>query len=78
VALKKGVAPPNAERYAPHEMAINLVGGGVDVGVVCALASRRSPPLKTGLLAGVTLWMKLSLLALSRQAHGLGLDARRG
>lgn len=75
VALKRGVAPPNAEKYAPYEMAINLIGGVVMVGV---LVSVLAVPLlgAAGLVgesadayvlgrdqwiavAGSTLWVKL-------------------
>ncbi len=37
VALKRGVAPVNAEKYAPYEMAINLIGGVVMVGVLVSV-----------------------------------------
>lgn len=37
VALKRGVAPPNAERYAPYEMAINLIGGLIMVSVLVSV-----------------------------------------
>jgi hypothetical protein len=75
VAIKKGVPPVNAEKYAPYEMAINLVGGVVMVGV---LMSVLGVPIMSifGLLpesadsyvlaredwiavAGSTLWLKL-------------------
>lgn len=74
VALKKGVPPADAARYAPYEMAINLVGGVVMVGVLVAVlgfqALEREDWIAT---AGVTLWMKIfASFALSRHAHGLG------
>lgn len=37
VALKRGVAPPNVEKYAPFEMAINLIGGVVVSGVLVSV-----------------------------------------
>ncbi len=72
VALKRGVPPPNAEKYAPYEMAINLVGGiilaGVLVSVLGFQAMAREDWIAT---AGITLWVKLfASFALGRQAHG--------
>ena len=37
VALKKGVPPPDAEKYASYEMIINLVSGVVLVGVLVSV-----------------------------------------
>ena len=74
VALKKGLPPPNAEKYAPYEMAINLVGGIVMVGVLVAVLGFQALAADDWIaVAGVTLWCKLlASFALSRQAHGLG------
>ncbi len=66
VALKKGVAPPNAEHYAPYEMAINLVGGVIMVGVLVAV------------LGFQALMKLLASFALSRHAHGQGLGRKKG
>ncbi|MEZ5647010.1 MAG: hypothetical protein R3E94_07010 [Burkholderiaceae bacterium] len=74
VALKKGVPPPNAERYAPYEMIINLLGGVVMVGVLVAVLGFQALAREDWVaIAGSTLWIKLfASFALSRQAHGLG------
>jgi hypothetical protein len=74
VALKKGVPPPDAEKYAPYEMAINMVGGVVLVGVLVAvLGFQALTDDDWKAVAGITLWCKLfASFALSRQAHGLG------
>ena len=79
VALKKGVAPPDAARYAPYEMAINLVGGIIVVGVLVSVlgfqAMTRDNWIAT---AGVTLWMKVfASFALSRHAHGFNLGRKK-
>lgn len=37
VALKKGMPPLNAEKYAPYEMVINLICGIVIVGVLVSV-----------------------------------------
>ncbi|PKO68398.1 MAG: hypothetical protein CVU22_08325 [Betaproteobacteria bacterium HGW-Betaproteobacteria-16] len=74
VALKKGVPPPNVEKYAPYEMAINLVGGVVMVCLLVAVLGFQALASDDWIaVAGVTLWCKLfASFALSRQAHGLG------
>jgi hypothetical protein len=74
VALKRGVPPPDAERYAPYEMAINLVGGVVMAGVLIAVLGFQALERQDWIaVAGSTLWIKLfASFALSRQAHGLG------
>lgn len=79
VALKKGLPPANAEKYAPYEMAINLVGGVVMVGVLVAVLGFQALKSEDWIaIAGVTLWIKLlGSFALGRQAHGLGPAKRK-
>ena len=73
VALKKGLPPPNAEKYAPYEMAINLVGGVVICGVIASVLLGLLDYQSWVAVAGSTLWIKLfASFALGRQAHGLG------
>jgi hypothetical protein len=73
VALKRGVPPPDPEKYAPYEMAINLVGGTVIVAVIGIVLLGLLDYQSWIAVAGSTLWLKLfASFALSRQAHGLG------
>lgn len=74
VALKKGLPPANAEKYAPYEMAINMIGGVVMVVVLVAVLGFQALASDDWIaIAGSTLWIKLfASFALSRQAHGLG------
>ena len=73
VALKKGVPPPNAEKYAPYEMAINLIGGTIIVVVIAMVLLGLMEYQAWIAVAGSTLWCKVfASFALSRQAHGLG------
>lgn len=73
VALKKGMPPANAARWAPYELAINLVGGGIMVGVIVLVALGAIEYQTWVAIAGSTLWIKLFMsFALGRQAHGLG------
>jgi hypothetical protein len=79
VALKKGLPPPNARRYAPYEMLINLVGGMVMAGVLIAVLGFQALAREDWTaIAGVTLWLKIfASFALSRQAHGMDLGRKR-
>lgn len=76
VALKKGVPAPDAEKYAPYEMVINLLGGIVLVAVLVAVLGFQALERQDWIaIAGSTLWMKLfASFALGRHAHG-GFDA---
>jgi hypothetical protein len=79
VALKRGLPPANAERYAPYEMVINLVGGAVMVGVLVAVLGFQALAREDWTaVAGVTLWLKVfASFALSRHAHGIDLGKHR-
>jgi hypothetical protein len=73
VALKKGLPPPDPEKYAPYEMMANLLGGVVIVAVIVIVLLGLMDYQSWVALAGSTLWIKLFVsFALSRQAHGLG------
>lgn len=72
VALKKGCPPADAQRWAPYELAINLVGGGVLVGVIVLVLLGALAYEDWVAIAGTTLWMKIFLsFALARHAHGI-------
>lgn len=72
VALKKGVPAPDAEKYAPYEMALNLIGGTIMAVLLVAVLGFQALTSEHWIaIAGSTLWMKLFLsFALSRHAHG--------
>lgn len=78
VALKKGLPPPDAHRYAPYEMLINLIGGVVMAGVLLAVLGFQALEREDWTaIAGVTLWLKIfASFALSRQAHGMDLGRK--
>ena len=70
VALKHGVHPPHPEKFAPYEMAINLVTGIVVVGVIVSVLMGALEYSAWSAIAGVTIWTKfLASFALSRHAH---------
>lgn len=76
VALKRGLSPPHPEKFAPYEMAVNLVGGVVLLGVIVLVASGAAGFDTWTAIAGSTLWCKFFLsFALARHAHA---GARRG
>ncbi|MDW8335899.1 MAG: hypothetical protein RMK34_02905 [Tepidimonas sp.] len=78
VALRKGEPPPDAARWAPYELALNLVAGGVLVGVIVSVLMGWLAYQDWVAIAGSTLWMKIFLsFALARHAHGVGLGRGR-
>ncbi|MDP3228780.1 MAG: hypothetical protein Q8N13_12485 [Acidovorax sp.] len=71
VALKRGLSPPNPEKYAPFEMIINLIAGTVASVVIVSVALGQLDYNTWTAIAGSTIWCKFFLsFALSRQAHG--------
>jgi small-conductance mechanosensitive channel len=71
VALKRGLPPPNPEKYAPFEMIINLISGTVVTVVIVSVALGQLDYNTWTAIAGSTIWCKFFLsFALSRQAHG--------
>jgi uncharacterized membrane protein len=72
VALKRGSAAPNAERYAPYDAVLHLVAGAVILAVIVGVIFFQMPFEVWNALAGSTIVCKLfASFALSRQAHGL-------
>ena len=70
VALKRGVAPPHPEQFAPYEMPVNLVAGVVVVVVIVAVALGHLDYGTWTAIAGSTIWCKFfASYALSRHAH---------
>lgn len=70
VALKRGVSPPNPEKFAPYEMAVNLVAGVVVLVVIVAVVMGRLDYATWSAIAGSTIWCKLFIgFAMSRHAH---------
>jgi hypothetical protein len=70
VALRRGEAPPNAERFAPWEGAINLVAGGVAAGVIVSVLFTQLDYQVWTAIAGSTIWCKFfASFILSRHAH---------
>jgi hypothetical protein len=77
VALKRGEAPPNPQKWAPASGIVNLVAGATAlVTIVCVLLALF--PYKTwSSIAGVTLWMKIFAdFIVSRQAHPFELGRK--
>jgi hypothetical protein len=73
VALKRGVAPLNAEKFAPFEAAINLVAGAIAVTVILAVAAGQLDYKTWTAIAGSTIWGKLlASFILGRHAHPIG------
>ncbi|MBX3655033.1 MAG: hypothetical protein KIS62_10165 [Ramlibacter sp.] len=70
VALKRGAPPAHPEKFAPYEMAINLVAGVVAVVVIVAVLLGHLDYNTWTAIAGTTIWCKFfASFALSRHAH---------
>ncbi|HEY0859175.1 MAG TPA: hypothetical protein VGE16_19055 [Albitalea sp.] len=77
VALKGGEPPPDAERWAPYEMAINGIAGAVAVFVIVAVLTGTMDYDTWTAIAGSTIWCKfLASFALGRQAHAAAARRR--
>lgn len=70
VALKRGVPPPNPEKYAPWALATHLLGAGILLFVIIGVLTGALAYETWTAIAGSTIWLKIILdFALSRQAH---------
>jgi len=70
VALRRGESPPHPEKFAPYEVAVNLVGGTVLVAVIGLVLAGAADFSTWTAIAGSTLWCKFFLsFALGRHAH---------
>ena len=70
VAIKRGEAAPDPKKFAPYEMAINLVAGAVLVCVIGAVILGAWDYDTWSAVAGSTIWCKFfASFALSRHAH---------
>jgi hypothetical protein len=70
VALKHGISPPNAPRFAPYTAMVNLVAGGVVIGVVVLVLLWQVDYGTWTAIAGSTIWCKFFAdFAISRHAH---------
>lgn len=70
VALKRGEPPPNPQKWAPYEGAINLIAGSACLFVILGIVIGAMPYATWTAIAGTTIWCKFfASFALSRQAH---------
>jgi hypothetical protein len=70
VALKRGVPPPNPEKFAPGVMVLNLICGTILLGVVIGVATASLTKDEWTAMAGSTIWVKLILnWVMARHAH---------
>ncbi|OGA94901.1 MAG: hypothetical protein A3E79_11160 [Burkholderiales bacterium RIFCSPHIGHO2_12_FULL_61_11] len=77
VALKHGESPPDPAKFAPYDLAVNLIAGAVIVGVIIAVLLGRLEYNTWTAIAGSTIWCKFFAgFALSRHAHA-GLSQKR-
>ena len=70
VALKCGQSPPNPEKFATYEMAVNLITGTLIVVVIVAVLLGQLDYATGSAIAGSTIWCKFFLdFSLSRHAQ---------
>ncbi|MEY5028858.1 MAG: hypothetical protein RLZ63_1173 [Pseudomonadota bacterium] len=70
VALKRGVSPPNPEKFAPYEVAINMIAGAIAVVVIVFVLLGRLNYDAWTAIAGSTIWCKFfANFVLGRHAH---------
>ncbi len=70
VALKRGEPPPNAERWAPYELIINFLAGGIAAFLIVGVMLGALEYDTWTAIAGSTIWCKLfASFALGRHAH---------
>lgn len=73
VALKRGAAPPNQEKYAPWAAAINLIASAILIFVIIGVVTGSLAYQTWSAIAGSTIWMKIIFdFIISRQAHLFG------
>lgn len=58
VALKGGLPPPNAAKYAPYTAAVNFVAGIIIVVVILLVLTGTASYDTWSAIAGSTIWMK--------------------
>ena len=70
VALKRGVSPVNPEKFAPFEVAINMIAGSIAVVVIIFVLLGRLDYDSWTAIAGSTIWCKFfANFVLGRHAH---------
>jgi hypothetical protein len=70
VALKRGMPPPNPEKFAPFEAAINLIAGIIAATVILGVLVAQLKYETWTAIAGSTIWCKfIASFILSRHAH---------
>lgn len=70
VALKRGVAPPNAAKFAPYALVINAIAGLAAVTAILLVLFGQARYEEWTALAGITIWCKMiANFVLARHAH---------
>ncbi len=78
VALKRGVSPAHPEKFAPFEVAINMIAGAVVVVVIVFVLLGRLDYETWTAIAGSTIWCKFfANFVLGRHAHPILAKPRK-
>lgn len=80
VALKGGLPPPNAAKYAPYTAALNLIAGFIIVATILLVVTGIAAYDTWSAIAGSTIWMKFIFdFIISRTAQPIwGDKAKKG
>jgi hypothetical protein len=77
VALKHGMSPLKPERWAPYELLINFLAGGIALTLIVGVALGLLDFSTWTAIGGSTLWCKIfASFALSRHAHAADGQAK--
>lgn len=72
VALRRGEPAPDAQRFAPYDLVLHLLAGGVIVFVIVSVLLGTLDYQTWTAIAGSTIWCKLFFsFALARHAHAV-------
>lgn len=78
VALKHGQPPPQPEKYALYDAALNFIAGTVAVAVIVGVVFGELHYETWSAIAGSTIWCKFfASFALSRHAHPFSMTKKK-
>lgn len=78
VATKRGLPPKNPKKWAPFVGLLNLICGGIAVGVIVSVLMGLYPYETWSAVAGLTIWGKIIADFIIRfQAHPINFDKKR-
>ncbi|MDX2479461.1 MAG: hypothetical protein QNK24_03885 [Desulfuromusa sp.] len=78
VAIKRGLPPKNPKKWAPFVGLLNLICGGIAIGIIIAVLLGLYPYETWSAVAGLTIWGKIIADFIIRfQAHPMQLGKKK-